>query len=145
MAKWRAAATERLPELIDEINAAPNIMSLWIELHLHFKVAYREPQNESLIARIYSYADWCMNTRHNSDPGRDPSNAVGVAFFEHIPDDPAARAEMPVWFTPDQIRLLRSLLVYRFGDAAYEQLLAEIIKNSYRYRPRVGTWSTKDV
>ncbi len=58
-------------------------MSLWIELHFAFEDAYRDPRNDDLIARIYSYADWCLSAPRREDVSHDPSTAVAVAFFEH--------------------------------------------------------------
>ena len=82
MARWRSEAIERLPELRDTIAKAESIMSLWIELHLTFQNAYREPKNDELIARIYSYADWCLTAprndgKTNRDSPRVPSETGG--------------------------------------------------------------------
>jgi hypothetical protein len=37
MARWRAAAIERLPELRPVISAAENVLSLWGELFTEFQ------------------------------------------------------------------------------------------------------------
>jgi hypothetical protein len=53
MARWRAEAIERLPELRQTIASADSVLALWGELFDAFEAAYRkEPANESLIARI---------------------------------------------------------------------------------------------
>jgi hypothetical protein len=80
MPRWRAAAIERLPELRDTIASADSIMLLWIELRMKFEDAYREPRNDDLIRRIYSYADWCLAAPRNEDAGHDPPTAARTCF-----------------------------------------------------------------
>jgi hypothetical protein len=70
MAKWRSAAIERLPELRDMISLADSVMALWIDLRLKFEDAYRDPRNDDLIGRIYSYADWCWSAPRQEEAGR---------------------------------------------------------------------------
>ena len=40
MARWRAEALERLPEMRETITSAQCVMALWIELELAFERAY---------------------------------------------------------------------------------------------------------
>jgi len=50
MARWRAEAPKRLPELRDVITSADSVMALWFELQSAFEEAYRaDPPDESLI------------------------------------------------------------------------------------------------
>lgn len=103
MAKWRAKAIELFPELRRQIAESPEIMYFWCnELRIPFEAAYDAvPRDESLIARVYAFADWCRRAPRDRDVGRDPFTAVMVAFVEHIPQHPAAREDMPRWFTPE--------------------------------------------
>ncbi len=133
MAQWRRAAIEHLPELRQKIAAADSIMALWIEIHGAFEKAYREPRNEDLIARIYAFARWCWHAPRNEDPGRDPSTAATVAFLEHIPGIPAAREDMPRWFTFDEIAAAKSIFVYSLGEIAYKELLAHMQRNKHQH------------
>lgn len=133
MARWRSAAIERLPELRKTIAKAENIMLLWIELHLAFDNAYREPANDDLIARIYSYADWCLSAPRSEDASHDPSTAVAVAFFEHIPQSKAACEDMPKWFSYDEVAKSRSIFSDHIGDKAFDELLAHMKKNAKRF------------
>src|SRR5690242_6827264 len=103
MARWRAAAIQRLPEFREIVASAEHVMALWIELRWKFKEAYRDPRNDDLIRRIYSYADWCLDAPRNDDAGQDPLTAVTVAFYEHIPTWPAAREDMPRWFSVEVV------------------------------------------
>ena len=86
MARWRVAAIECLPDFGTLVASAENIYSLWNELRLKFDAAYRPPRNDEQIGRIYSYADWCRQAPRSDDPAHDPSTAVMVCFYEHIPE-----------------------------------------------------------
>ena len=134
--RWQSTAIERLPELRETIAKAWNIMSLWIELSLAFDNAYREPRNDDLIARIYSYADWCLAAPRNDDAGHDPSTAVAVGFYEHIPQSKAAREDMPRWFTYDEVAGSRSIFAYHIGEDGFRELLEHMRRNKRRYVPR---------
>lgn len=137
MAKWRAQAISRLPELREVITSADTIMACWIELHLVFERAYEvEPPNESLIARIYSFADWCIQAPRSEDAGRDPLTAVTVAFFEHVPTHKLAREDMPRWFRYSEVAGSRAVFAYLIGDDEYDLLLKYMAKNQHRYQPR---------
>jgi hypothetical protein len=132
MARWRSAAVERFPELRGTIASAESVMSLWIELHLMFDDAYREPRNDDPIARIYSYADWCLSAPRREDAGHDPLTAVAVAFYEHIPQSKAAREDMPRWFSYDDVAKSRSIFAYHIGDESFEELLDYMKRNQNR-------------
>ena len=136
MARWRSAAIERLPELRETIAKAENVMSLWNELHFKFDDAYRDPKNDDLIARIYSYADWCLQAPRNDDASHDPATAVMVAFYEHIPQSKAAREDMPRWFRYDEVEKSRSVFAYHIGDQQFDELLAYMRKHKARFVPR---------
>lgn len=136
MARWRSAAIERLPALRETIAAAETIMSLWIELLLKFEDAYRDPKNDDLIARIYSFADWCFAAPRNDDAGHDPATVVLVNFYEHIPQSKAAREDMPRWFSYDQVAGSRSVFAYLIDDKEFEDLLAYMKQNRKRYVQR---------
>lgn len=137
MARWRAEALRRLPELRKTIAAANNVMALWIELTCAFEMAYKaDPVDESLISRIYAYADWCIQAPHASDAGRDPTSAVTVAFYEHIPTFPPARDDMPRWFHASEIAQNRQVFSYLISDTEYADLLQYVRKNQRLYRPR---------
>ncbi len=138
MARWRAEALRRLPELRSAIDSAHQIMAFWIDAGEAFRRAYAEqPPNESLIARIYSYADWCLNAPRVSDAGHDPSTAVVVAFFEHVPTIPAAWRDMPRWFTFAEIAESKAIFSYHLSEIEFESLLAHMQRNRRLYRPRL--------
>jgi hypothetical protein len=139
MARWRAEALKGLPELRKKINSADNIMALWIEALYAFEQAYRgNPPDESLIARVYAFADWCMGAPRGPDAGHDPLSAVMIGFYESIPTFPAAREDMPRWFTYDEVAQSRAVFSYLIGDEEYQRLLEHMRKNISRYRPRAS-------
>jgi hypothetical protein len=108
-------------------------MSLWIEFRFEFEQAYREPRNEDLIERIYSYAEWCWHAPRNEDAGKDPWTAASVAFLEHLPDIPPAREDMPRWFTFNEIAANKSLFVYAIGEISFKDLLAHMQRHHKQY------------
>ena len=138
MARWRAEALKRLPELRKSIDSANEIMVFWIEARIAFQRAYEQsPQDESLIARIYSFADWCANARRGPDAGHDPSTAIVVAFYEDIPTIPAARDDMPRWFTFAEIAESKAIFSYHLSEIDFQGLLAHMQRNRHLYKPRL--------
>lgn len=137
MAKWRAAAIERLPEQRELIAHAENVMALWTELLQLLEKAYDvEPRQEALIAGIYAFADWCVQAPRTEEGERDPFTAVVVCFYEHIPSHRAARADMPRWFEYAEVVQSRSVFAYHIGDAAFDELVAYMFGNRHRYQSR---------
>jgi hypothetical protein len=100
MPPWRETAFELLPELGETITD-PEIETpylLWFQLRRAFEQAYdASPRNESLISRIYQYADWCVAAPRGETAADDLLTCTCVCFYEHIPQHPAARDDMPRW------------------------------------------------
>jgi hypothetical protein len=137
MAKWRAEALARLPQLRKRIDAADSVMALWSELWFAFEQAYRaEPPDEPTIAGIYSFADWCGRAPRNEDASHDPPTAVTVCFYEHVPAYGPARDDMPRWFTYEEVEQNRQVFSYLIGEQQYFELLRHMDKHRKRYVPR---------
>lgn len=137
MAKWRAEAIKRLPELRRVVAEADTVMALWIELRFAFERAYdAEPPDESLIARIYSFADWCIDAPRNPDAGRDPLTSVAVAFYEDIPTIEPARDDMPRWFSYEEVARNRPVFSYHIGAKEFDALVEHMARNRHRFVPR---------
>jgi hypothetical protein len=137
MARWRAEAIKRLPDLRHVIVSADSIMALWIELFIAFRKAYeREPRDESLIAQIYAYADWCLQAPRGPDAGRDPFTAVIVAFYEDIPAFQPAREDMPRWFPYSEVAQNKQVFAYHLSDEEFADLVRHMEKNQGRYQSR---------
>jgi hypothetical protein len=140
MALWRAEALQRLPELRQIIDSAHEIMALWINLHLEFvRACEKVPHDESLISRIYSFADWCTHAKRGTDAGRDPLTAVNIAFFEDIPLCKPACEDMPRWVTFDEVAEAKEIFSYHIGEEQYRALLQYMSQNRDKYLPRNRT------
>lgn len=126
MARWRAEAIARLPELRETIEQSHQLMFLWTELQLVFERAYREPTNDDLIRRIYDFARWCEQAPRDEDAGRDPLTCVCVGFYKHVPTNAAARADMHRWFSVAELLSGRSVFAYHIGEEDFERLVSEI-------------------
>lgn len=121
---WREEAARLLPELSEELSESDRPMRFWIEVNLSFERAYENPKNEDLIRRIYQYADWCLQHHEdNVDAAEHLPTCVCVAFYEHIPRCPQARADMPRWFSRDDIVLMKQTFSYLTSEKEYEDLL----------------------
>ncbi len=122
---WRRQAQEMLPELMDEISDAVTPMQLWIEIGFAFDNAYNEPRNEDLIRRIYSFASWCVKQPQIVDAQAqdDLFTCVVVCFYEDIPANKAARADMPRWFTKEEVQQNKEVFSYSISEGDYQELL----------------------
>jgi hypothetical protein len=123
MPPWRETATATLPELADEIAEAENPYLLWIELRRRFEDAYDDlPPNESLISRIYAFSEWCQRAPRGRTAEDDLLTCVSVCFLEHIPEHPAARADMPRWFTRERLFGNKEIFSYMIGEQGFDAL-----------------------
>jgi hypothetical protein len=139
IAKWRAEALARLPELSKKIETADSVMAFWNELWHVFEDAYKaEPPNESLIARVYAFADWCVAAPRGPDATHEPLTAASVCFYEEIPACKPARDDMPRWFTYDEVAQSKQVFQYMIGEQQYFELLRYMDKHRKRYVPRAA-------
>lgn len=137
MARWRNEALRLLPELKEYIESADQIMAFWIAAMLAFQFAYeRSTADESLISRIYTFADWCLAAPRGSDAGHDPCTAVMIAFYESIPTIAAAREDMLNWFTRKEVVSLKDIFSYHIGETGFGELLQHMYQNRRLYRNR---------
>ena len=60
--------------------------------------------NEDLLRRIYGYAAWSFEQRDN-----ESVNAVAVAFYEHLFDEPWMRPLVVPWLNTDVVKGVRAL------------------------------------
>jgi hypothetical protein len=136
MARWRGEAIRRLPRLSKVIASAECLSWLWIDLELAFAKAYRaDPRDESIIAGVYAFADWCLQAPRDAHPGRDPVSAA-ILFYEFLVGFRPARDDMPRWFKYEEVAQNKEWFVDQIGDEAYEALLRHMARNRGRYRPR---------
>ena len=122
-AKWKEQALQVLPELKEEIEDAENPYRMWISIQDAFEDAYAESKNESLIRRIYGYADWCRQQPSGKTAADDLGTCVAVCFYEHIPELPAALNDMPRWFAKTDVITMKEILSYHVGEKGYQKIL----------------------
>jgi hypothetical protein len=122
---WKTEAYRRFPELQESFEAGKcdTPYLLWFQLLDAFRAAYDLPRNESLIKRIYDYSDWCCQQPSGETAEDDLLTCVAVSFYEHIPDTPAALADMPRWFTLDDVRTMKTTFSYLVGEEGFQKIL----------------------
>jgi hypothetical protein len=122
---WKTEAFSRFPELREQFEFAEcdTPYSLWSELCDAFDAAYEPPRDESMIKRVYDYADWCCQQPRGQTAEDDLLTCVAVSFYEHIPESPAALADMPRWFTLDDVRTMKETFSYMVGEDGFQKIL----------------------
>jgi hypothetical protein len=144
MPPWRETAYALFPELSAPIEKAENSYSLWFELRHAFERAYDAmPKSESLIRRIYQYADWCDNQARGETAEDDLLTAVAVCFYEHIPEHPAAWNDMPRWFSLKEFDNMRGLWEYSFKKEGYLQLRQEFARRRKMFQTGLRRFDPK--
>ena len=130
MPPWKRVAREMLPELAEAVTDAETPYLLWFELRGAFEDAYEaSPRDASLIRRIYAFSDWCVRAPRGETAADDLPTCVAVCFLEHIPEHPAARGDMPAWFTLEELLASRGIFGYHIGDQAFDELAAYFRSN----------------
>ena len=97
------------------------------------------PRDESPIRRIYLYSDWCAEQPRGRTAADDLLTCVAVCFYEHIPLNPGARADMPRWWRPEDLADEPSIFRYHLSDDQFNELRTFLSKENHRYEPRPGT------
>ena len=118
MSAWKRQALEYLPECRQVVENSSNPMALWIDLLYECEAAC-ENLNEDLIRRFYAFAEVCWKS---SDA--DLRTAVACAFYEHLPESPGLRRDMPQRFGIAAFNELRGIFFYHLSPeeaAAFEK------------------------
>jgi hypothetical protein len=140
MSLWRQKAVEMFPELIARFEDADTPYLLWFELRDAFEHAYEQtPRDESLIGRIYKYSDWCCDQPRGATAPDDLLTCVAVCFYEHIPENPSAREDMPRWWRPEDLAGLRSVFQYNLSVEEFSELKNFLSRESHRYDSSLRT------
>jgi hypothetical protein len=139
MPPWRETAYELLPELGEKITD-PEIDTpylLWFELCRAFDKAYdTSPRNDSLISRIYQYADWCVTAPRGETATDDLLTCTCVCFYEHIPRHPAARDDMPRWIPYQDFVRSEQIFRYNLTEDEFLALKQHFYKHRHAFVPR---------
>jgi hypothetical protein len=133
MTPWKQKAEEMFPELLARFEEASTPYLLWFVLRDVFERAYEQsPCDESLIRRIYQYSDWCVDQPQGRTAEDDLATCVAVCFYEHIPQHPGAREDMPRWWHAKDVSE-PSVFQYHLSDEEFHELKSFLTRESYRY------------
>lgn len=136
--EWGKEAFSRFPELIGRFDSVTSPYQLWFELRDAFEQAYKNPQDNGLISRIYAYADWCCSQPEGSTAEDDLGTCVCVCFYEHIPEVPQALEDMPRWFSKEDVLLMKQTFSYMVGEEGFQRILL-----AYQRAEKAGKFSGK--
>ena len=140
MPPWKQKAEEMFPELVSRFEEADTPYLLWFELQDAFEQAYEQsPRDESLIRRIYRYSDWCADQPRGQTAEDDLLTCVAVCFYEHIPQHPAAREDMPRWWRAEDLAVGPHVMQYHLSDEEFRELRSFIARESHRYDSSLRT------
>jgi hypothetical protein len=135
MPPWRKTAAHSIPELAEKVAQAETSYELWFELLVAFRKAYdKTPRDESLIRRIYGFSSWCLSQECGQTADDDLGTCVMVCFYEHIPQHPAARLDMPRWFTLKELETAERIFSYQIGKESFAALRDYFRKNTTMFR-----------
>jgi hypothetical protein len=116
---WRRKALEAVPELAKQIREEKNPFGVWIEIQMAFEREYElESPNQSLLARIYGYARWCLYQPKDDNL----RTAVIVCFYEHLPQNPKVRTSMHKWLSVQDFENLRSAFRWDLTEQGVDRL-----------------------
>lgn len=123
MSTWRRKAVESFPDLRHEFEQADTtIYEVFFELLPRVAVAHAQEDSEEL-RRIYDFAGWCFQQKAD-----DLWNAAGVAFYEHLVDDPTTLSQIPRWLEPDVFDGCRSLFEARLEPEQFRELCERYLR-----------------
>jgi hypothetical protein len=95
MTEWRRRALELFPQLGRDLQGRDySIYELFFDLEPMLRAAH-DANDTDLLRRIYEFAEWCAR-----EPAEELWNAAGVAFYEHLFDDPAYSDRVIPWLSP---------------------------------------------
>ena len=110
MATWRRKALEAFPGLRRELSDhGYTYYSLFFDLLPMVRTA-RDEADEATLRKIYDFAEWCFRQAPRAS---DLSNAVCVAFYEHLFDWPRLRPAVVPWLSPAVIEACQPLWTVR--------------------------------
>ena len=137
MPPWRETALRIFPELTPEIERAEDPYFVWFALREAFEAAYEStPRDECLIRRVYEYSDWCISAPRGETAEDDLPTIVCTCFYEHIPEQPAARDDMPRWFRYEDFLGTAQIFRYHLLEEDFLRLQDHMRRNQDRYVPR---------
>jgi hypothetical protein len=122
VSEWRRHAINEFPEMRQAIDEAQSVHGVFFELLPALHGAYREPtRNESLIRRIYAFAEWSSSAEH-----ADISGAAMTSFYEHLPEFRTAWLDLPNRVSPASLASIRDYLRGYLLPAEYARAISEL-------------------
>lgn len=123
MSTWRRKAIESFPDLRWEFEQADTtIYEVFFELLPRVCDAHVRGDLEELRS-IYEFAQWCFQQK-----SKDLWNAAGVAFYEHLVDEPTTLSEIPQWLEPDVFEGCKSLFEARLEPEQFRELCERYLR-----------------
>jgi len=117
MSAWRHRAIELFPDLREEFeDPEATIYNVFLELLPRVREAHARGDIEEM-KRLYGYAEWCFQQK-----AKELWNAAGVAFYEHLVDDPITFDAIPEWLPRPVFVGVCSLFEARLKPADYRRL-----------------------
>jgi len=130
MAAWRQKASLLFPQLKRDLNDKGfTIYMVFFDLLIMARDAHEAGDDES-IRRIYGFGEWCLRQK-----AKDLRNAAGVAFYEHLVDDPKLWPLVVPWLSPIVISQVSTLWAARLNPADYskfDKLIRGRMKTRYK-------------
>jgi hypothetical protein len=137
MPPWREEAERLLPELAENAREAETPYLLWFDIREGFENAYEQtPRNESLIRRVYHFASWCDTQPQGQTADDDLTTCVAVCFYEHIPQHPEARMDMPRWFSLRVFEGMEHVFRYHLSDGEFRILRRYFLEHRHMYEDK---------
>jgi hypothetical protein len=132
---WLTKALEIFPELGEEIQRTEGgPIGLWSNLYFALEKAYREqPVNESLIARIYDYAAWCLRQPDTRDVESNLPNAVAGGFIESLPLDARVSDDLHRWLSLETFEGCKALFRHHLSEEQYQELHRHFLSRREQY------------
>lgn len=117
MSTWRRKAIETCPDLRWEFERSDtSIYQVFFELLTRVREAHVRNDTEEL-QRIYDFAQWCLHQKT-----KDLRNAAGVAFYEHLVDEPVTLSQIPRWLQPEVFEGCKRLFEARMELGQFKEL-----------------------
>jgi hypothetical protein len=133
MSAWQQKVVELFPDLREDVDEPDvTIYDVFRELLARVHEAHVRRDAEEL-RRIYGYAEWCFH-----QPEEEMWNAAGVAFYEHLVDQPATLQGIAEWLRPDVFLGVSGLLEARLPVSEFRRLWEEYqTRNGAVFPPEV--------
>lgn len=117
MSTWRRKAIKSFPDLRHQFEQSDTtIYEVFFDLLPRVQAAHARGDIPEL-QRIYDFAQWCFRQK-----SEDLWNAAGVAFYEHLVDEPTTLSQIPRWLQPDVFEGCTGLFESRLESAQFREL-----------------------